>query len=117
VNPDDVENGEFLITTIGDSFGAFGWLGVMTMSLLVIPSVFILYESMFDLKKPWGIVAVGNLCFGLREADMGKLLALVIRAPIAILLVSYAVGGIVRMIPVKGDEAMIDLQEENADEI
>ena len=113
VNPDEVENGEFLITVISDSYGAFGWLGVTVMSLLVIPAVFILYESVFDIKRPWGIVAAGGFCFVFREADMGKLLGLILRAPIAILLLSYIVGGIVKMIPVKGDEEITLLQEEN----
>lgn len=113
VNPDEVENGEFLITAISDSYGAFGWLGVTVISLLVIPAVLILYESMFDIKRPWGIVAAGGFCFVFREADMGKLLGLIVRVPIAILLLSYIVGGIVSMIPVKGDEENTLLQQED----
>jgi hypothetical protein len=99
---------------ISDSYGAFGWLGVTVVSLLVIPAILILYESMFDIRRPWGIVAAGGFCFGFRETDMGKLLELVLRVPIAILLLSYIVGGIVRMIPVKGDEEIALLHEENA---
>jgi hypothetical protein len=114
LNPDEVENGGFLITMISDSYGAFGWLGVTVVSLLVIPAILILYESMFDIRRPWGIVAAGGFCFGFRETDMGKLLELVLRVPIAILLLSYIVGGIVRMIPVKGDEEIALLHEENA---
>jgi hypothetical protein len=97
---------------ISDSYGAFGWTGVTALSLLVIPAIFILYESIFDIKKPWGIVAAGSFCFGFRETDMGKLLELVLRAPIAILLLSYVIGGIVRMIPVKGDEEIALFHEE-----
>ena len=113
VNPDDVENGEFLITAISDSYGAFGWLGVTVISLIVIPAILIFYESMFDIRRPWGIVAAGGFCFVFREADLGKLLGLILRAPIGILLLSYVVGGIVRMIPIKGDEEFTLLQEEN----
>ena len=68
---------------------------------------------MFDIRRPWGIVAAGGFCFVFREADLGKLLGLILRAPIGILLLSYVVGGIVRMIPIKGDEEFTLLQEEN----
>jgi hypothetical protein len=103
VNGDDVENGEFLITVIGDSFGAFGFFGVMVVGLLAFPTVFILYESMFDMRRPWGMVATGAFCFQFAQVNMGGLLGLTLRAPIAILILSYAMGVIVRMIPVKGD--------------
>jgi hypothetical protein len=111
VNPDDVENGEFLITSISDSYGAFGWLGVIVMSLLIVPAIFVLYESMFDIGKPWGIVAAGGFCFVFVEADMGKLMGIALRAPIAILLLSYLFGMIVRMIPVKGAQRVSTAQE------
>jgi hypothetical protein len=107
INPDDVENGEFLITAISDSYGAFGWLGVIVVSLIVFPAIFVLYESMFDIGKPWGIVAAGGFCFVFAEADLGKLLGITLRAPIAILLLSYLLGAVVRMIPVRGDEAVM----------
>jgi hypothetical protein len=107
INPDDVENGEFLITAISDSYGAFGWVGVIVVSLIVFPVIFILYESMFDMGKPWGIVAAGGFCFVFVEADMGKLLGITLRAPIAILLLSYLLGAVVRMIPVRGDEPVM----------
>ncbi|MGA2050323.1 MAG: hypothetical protein ABSG96_21690 [Terracidiphilus sp.] len=107
VNGDEVENGEFLITAIGDSYGAFGFFGVMVVGLLVFPTVFILYESMFDIRRPWGMVAAGAFCFQFAEVNMGGLLGLTLRAPIAILMLSYVMGGIVRMIPVKGDQGVI----------
>lgn len=109
VNGDDVENGEFLITAISDSYGAFGWLGVIVVSLLGVPAIFILYESMFDIGKPWGIVAAGGFCIVFAEADMGKLVGIALRAPIAIILLSYLLGASVKMIPVRGDaEVLLD---------
>jgi len=104
INSDQVENGEFLITVISDSFGAFGWLGVIVTSLLGFPTAFILYESMFDIRKPWGIVAAGGFFYQFTQISMSGLIALTLRAPLAILAVSYLVGMIVRMIPIQGDE-------------
>ena len=104
INSDEVENGEFLITAVSDSYGAFGWLGVVVVSLLGFPTAFIIYESMFDIRRPWGIVAAGSFCFQFAQASTSGLIALAVRAPILILVLSYVVGVIVRMIPVKGDE-------------
>ncbi|HEY1903085.1 MAG TPA: hypothetical protein VGG56_11665 [Terracidiphilus sp.] len=104
VNSDEVVNGEFLITAVSDSFGAFGWLGVIVVSLLGFPTAFILYESMFDIRKPWGIVAAVGFFFQFSETSMSGLIALAVRAPLAILALSYVVGVVVRMIPVKGYE-------------
>jgi hypothetical protein len=107
VNADEVENGETLITAISDSFGAFGWLGVVVVSLIGFPTIFILYESMFDMRKPWGIVAAGGLCFSFSQVSMGGLVTLAVRVPASILLLSYLVGIVVRMIPVKGDQRVM----------
>lgn len=104
VNSDEVEDGEFLITAISDSYGAFGWLGVIVVSLLGFPCTFILYESMFDIHRPWGIVAAGAFFVQFSQVSMSGLIALAVRAPLAILALSYVVGALVRMIPVKGDE-------------
>jgi cytochrome b561 len=104
VNSDEVENGDFLITVISDSFGAFGWLGVIVVSLLGLPTTFILYESMFDITKPWGIVVAGGFFMQFTQVSMSGLIALTLRVPISILALSYFIGAIVRMIPVKGDE-------------
>jgi hypothetical protein len=101
VNPDEVENEENVITSVSDSYGAFGWLGVIVTGLIVFPAVFILYESMFDIRKPWGIVATGGLCFQFAQVSLGGIIGLTIRVPISILLLSYLMGLIVRMIPVR----------------
>ena len=103
INGDEIENGEFVLTAISDSFGAFGWLGVVIVGLIGFPTVFIVYESMFDIHKPWGIVATGAFCFSFAEVSMGGMLGLLIRAPASIVILSYAVGVVIRMIPVKGD--------------
>jgi hypothetical protein len=107
INGDEVENGEFLITAVSDSFGAFGWLGVVVVSLFAFPTIFILYESMFDMRKPWGIVATCAFCFQFSQVSMGGMMTLAIRSPLAILLMSYFIGVIVRMIPVQGDQTRL----------
>jgi hypothetical protein len=111
INPDNVENGEFLITAISDSYGAFGFLGVMIMSLFAFPAVFIIYESVFDIRKPWGIVATGGFCFYFAQVNVGGFIGLTLRTPIMIVLLSYLVGIAVRMIPVKGDAGPLLVQE------
>ena len=107
VNSDEVENGEFLITAVSDSFGAFGWWGVVLVPMFAFPFTFILYESMFDIGRPWGIVAMGAFCFPFAEINMGGLIALTFRTPISIVFLSYIVGGIIRMVPVKGDQEIV----------
>jgi hypothetical protein len=104
VNPDEVENGETVITAISDSFGAFGWLGVMITGLICFPTTFIFYESMFNIRKPWGIVATGGFCVQFAQVSLGGLVGITLRVPFAILFLSYLVGVIVRMIPMRGDE-------------
>lgn len=106
VNPDVVENGETVITAISDSYGAFGWLGVVIVGGLVFPGCFVLYESLFDMRKPWGVVALGGFAFGLAEASMGSMVELLTRAPLILIALSYTVGGLMSMIPVKGDRGM-----------
>jgi len=106
INPDDVENGDFVLTAISDSYGAFGWLGVIVVGLIAFPTVFIIYESMFDIRRPWGIVATGAFCFQFSQISMGGMVGLAIRAPLSILLLSYVMGMLVRMIPVRGDKGV-----------
>jgi hypothetical protein len=101
VNPDSVEDEEVMITAVSDSYGAFGWLGVVVVGGLAFPLCFVLYESLFDLKKPWGVVALGSFAFAFAEINMGGILPLLTRTPIALIALSYILGGIIRLIPVK----------------
>jgi hypothetical protein len=103
LNSDDVTDAEIVLTAISDSYGAFAWMGVIVTGLLAFPAVFIVYESMFDIRRPWGIVAAGGLCVGFAQVSLGGLIGTLFRTPAAILLLSYAVGIVIRMIPVKGD--------------
>lgn len=106
-NADWVENRESMITAISDSFGAFGWLGVVIVGTFAFPACFIVYESMFDIRRPWGIVAVGGFCTSFAEISTGGLVSALFRTPIAIVMLSYLVGVIVRMTPVRGAATQI----------
>jgi hypothetical protein len=91
---------------IADSFGAFGWLGVIVVSLFLLPVSFVVFDSVFDITRPWGTVAVPTLMIGLSEASVGRFLITdVIRGVGYIILLSYAVGFLTRMIPTRGDSA------------
>jgi hypothetical protein len=87
------------LSGIGDSYGSFGWFGVVLFPLFALPLIFVVYESMFDISKPWGTVALG-LCFMEMSAIMlPQYLPLLIRTPIFILALSSLMGLLVRMIP------------------
>ncbi len=105
VTSDDIENGYVSYSAISDSYGAFGWWGVVIFGLLAFPLIFIMYESMFDMSRPWGIIAMGLLVSKGVGSSMGGLVELVTRTPLEILFLSYLVVGIVRMIPGKADRS------------
>jgi hypothetical protein len=101
---DEMENNHSTITTISDSFGAFGWMGVVLTGLLAIPIAVVVYESMFDLRRPWGTLTLGLFCATLPETDLGSLAALIIRTPVELVLLSLLVGTIVRVVTRKGEK-------------
>lgn len=100
---DEMDNNHTTTTAIADSFGAFGWLGVMLAGFLAFPIAIVVYESMFDIRRPWGILALGVFCTGLPESDLGSLAELTIRMSTLLFLLSLLLGTIVRAIPSKGD--------------
>lgn len=92
------------ITTIADSYGSFGWLGVIVFAFFGLPAVFVVYESMFDMQKPWGTVATLYLLLGLTEGSMGQIMVNgIIKDPLYVLVLSWVAAWIVRMIPTTGD--------------
>jgi hypothetical protein len=102
-NPDDVESTYGSFTAISDSYGAFGWWGVALMGMFIFPALLIIYDSIFDMRRPWGTVAMCPRCSVGWGMNVGGLMGMAIRTPIQILLLSYLLAGIVRMIPIKGD--------------
>lgn len=87
-------------TLIGDSYGGFGWLGVIVFGGIILPFCLAIYESMFDIGKPWGTLGLLFLATHITEGGAGSLIATVlIRTPIYLLLFSYLLGVISRGIP------------------
>jgi hypothetical protein len=95
------------ITPISDSYGAFSWIGVMVFPFLVMPVIFVVYESMFKMQTPWGTVATALLLFSLTEGSMGqKLTVSLIKDPAYVLILSWCAAWAVKLIPVTGDRAV-----------
>lgn len=95
------------ITQIADSYGAFSWLGVAVFAFFALPMTFVVFESMFDMRKPWGTVAAVLLLLGFTEGSMGHVfLDVTIKDPIYLLVLSWSASWIVRMIPALGDRAV-----------
>jgi hypothetical protein len=105
-NPDEIEDTEGALSPIADAFGAFGWWGVVAYPFLVFPVYFIILDSMFDIRKPWGTAVLGIMIPLFAEGGMGGYVGRIIRFPIEILLLSYLLGWIVRMIPMRGDRGV-----------
>jgi hypothetical protein len=91
------------ISVVSDSYGAFGWLGVMIVPLIFFPALFVLVESMYDISRPWGIVAFGIYFAVFGEIMLGRFFNLMIRTPIYLLAFSYVLNFAVRTIPSRGD--------------
>jgi hypothetical protein len=104
---DALETTNSTITPISDSYGAFSWVGVILFSFLVMPTIFVVYESIFDIRRPWGTVATLMLGFGIAAGSMGNTITdVLIKNPIYILVISWCATWIVKMIPVMGDRAV-----------
>lgn len=105
----DSANAFITITGIADSYGAFGWLGVIFFPLLIIPAVFVVYNSMFDLSRPWGTVAVATVIFQILAASIGTMISgVLIMTPVYLLAISWFIGWAARLFPVAGDVRQIE---------
>jgi hypothetical protein len=103
LNGDDIKNSEVVLSPIADSFGSFGWWSVVLFPLFAFPTLFVIVESMFDMKKPWGTVALGSTLMTFSEMSTGRFIAGIIRMPLQVLFISYLVVGLARLIPTRGD--------------
>lgn len=93
-------------TMVSDSFGAFSWMGVVLVPLIVLPLTFRLYESMFDISRPWGTVALVSSVMLMPEGGVGRLVAIMlIRLPLYLIIASWTTGLITSLIPTRGDSA------------
>lgn len=95
------------ITPISDCYGGFSWAGAILFPFFVFPAIVVIYESMFDISKPWGTVATVYLCISLTEGSMGTVLTgAMIKQPAIFIGLSWCAAWIIRMIPVSGDRAI-----------
>jgi hypothetical protein len=104
---DLVESTASTITPIADSYGSFSWIGVVLFPLLVVPAIFVIYESIFDVGRPWGTVATMMLALGIWVGSMGSQIGdAMIRTPIYILIISRCAAWLVGTIPKNADRAV-----------
>lgn len=109
---DSVETTHSTITPVADSYGAFGWMGVVLFPLIVVPAIFVVYESVFDMNRPWGTIAAVSLLFGLVAGSMGStIMGTMIKTPLSLVLVSWFLGWIIRMLPLTGDQKRVFVRE------
>ncbi len=106
MNPDSVENGEVAESPIAESYGCFGWVGVALFGFFVFPLLFVVCESVFDVSRPWGTVAMGMLLPTFAEGGVGTYIVKIVKIPIYIILISYVLGGIARIFPYRRDAAL-----------
>ncbi|MGB7352985.1 MAG: hypothetical protein WBD06_04755 [Acidobacteriaceae bacterium] len=90
-------------SVVADSYGAFGWPGVFLAAFVGFPAVFVLCESMFDIRRPWGTVAFGMIAFMFGELNLDRFVIVLIRYPFYIVAFSYLVVWIVSIIPTRRD--------------
>jgi hypothetical protein len=116
VSADVIGNTQPAFTMISDSFGAFGWMGVIVTGAVILPIAFVIYESIFDVSRPWGTIALVVCVMGVPESGLSGLIAgFMIRTPIYLLLASYTVKVVVKWFPTHGDSAPQPLTRESSD--
>jgi hypothetical protein len=93
---------KWAFTSIADSFGAFGWAGVVLFPLLVLPLIFIVYDSMFDMSRPWGTVALGIGIIGIWDTRIIDFLVLLIKDPITLWFLSFVTVWVARVLAASG---------------
>jgi hypothetical protein len=105
---DAAETTNSTITAISDSYGAFSWVGVIVFSFVVMPAIFVVYESIFDSARPWGTVATSMLGFGIAAGSMGaNITETLVKTPIYIIVISALASWIIKVAPVVGDRAVV----------
>lgn len=106
LEPDQFDTTHSTITPVADSYGAFSWLSVVLFPLFVIPAILVVYESLFDMSRPWGTIATVSLLFGLISGTMGMaIIGVMFKTPLSLILVSWFVGWITRNIPTRADHS------------
>jgi hypothetical protein len=94
------------ISLVSDSYGAFGWLGVIVVPLVLVPALFVQVESMYDISRPWGIVAFGLYFLPFGEMMLGRFFSLMVRTPLYLLAFSYVLSFLIRTVPTRGERIL-----------
>jgi hypothetical protein len=99
---DKTSPGHWSYTSTSDSFAAFGWAGVVAFPFFVLPVLFGVFDSMFDIARPWGTVAlgIGVLAGG---APMAGTLMLLFKQSLYLWMLSVLTVGIARILTGSGD--------------
>jgi hypothetical protein len=103
---DEFETTNSTVTSISDSYGAFSWIGVVLFALLVPSAICVIYESIFDITRPWGTVAAMMLVLGWGGPMGGQISETMIKNPAYILIISWCAAWGIRMIPKTGDRRL-----------
>jgi hypothetical protein len=104
VTGDLVTHSEPAFSMVSDSYGAFSWLGTVIFPLIVLPLTFRVWESMFDISRPWGTVALTSCVIFMAEGGVGRLVgSMLIRLPIYLFLASWTIGIVTSVIPTQGE--------------
>jgi hypothetical protein len=100
---DDITQIEF--SAAADSYGGFGWFGVVLFPFFCLPLVYIVNESIFgDLSQPWSTVGLGTTFLLFGGMNMGRFFILTLRNPVYIVLLSYLVMGITKAATYREDD-------------
>jgi hypothetical protein len=102
IGSDKDKPGFWSYSSIADAFGAFGWIGVVMFPLFVLPAVFVVYDSMFDMTRPWGTVAVVIAALS-GGATMSNTLVLLTKTPLSLWMLSVLTVGISRVVTGSGE--------------
>lgn len=96
-------------SVIADSYGAFSWVGVVMVAFFGFPLLFVVWESMFDIRRPWGTVALGMIGTLFGEVTLDRLFIVLVRYPLYVLVFSHLLVWILSLIPIRKEGSSVPL--------
>lgn len=91
------------VTGIADAYAGFGVLGVVLFGLFVFPVFLIMCRNAFDIRKPWGIVALGVMGPTFGEWLVGQTIVNTIETPLMLFGISWLLGTVALLVPTRAD--------------
>lgn len=79
------------VSPVAESYGAFGWLGVVIIPLFVYPLFFVEYNSIFNMRDLWSIIAIGLGINSFAEEGIYGIVGLSVRLPVILIVVSFLI--------------------------